>query len=494
MSTSRYDEKRDFGKTTEPSGDPVQGDVDPLTAPAGETFVIQQHHATALHHDVRLEMLNGETPVLVSWAVPKGLPRTRGERHLAIRTEDHPMEYGTFSGSIPEGEYGGGVVRIFDHGGYEMKGRSDDRITFSLEGERLTGTWHLVKVDFKDGKENWLAIMSEDRRPQGDYPPAPDPMLATLAKEPFDDPEWAYEPKWDGVRAIAICGQDTRFISRNNHDISVAYPELAGLHNQVVALDAMLDGEIVAFEDGVPSFQRLQQRMHLRDPRRIEEMVKRIPVVYMVFDLLFVDGTDMTTAPYDERRRVLEEAVVPSDQLQISPAVDGEGVALFEAAAQQGLEGVMAKRKTSQYQPGGRSADWLKFKVVFDADVVVVGWTEGEGNRSGSLGSLVMAVHRDGVLVYVGNVGTGFNKGSLEETMKLLGELEETGPPFPAEIVRSTPELRRVHWVAPTLVAMVEHRQLTSAGRLRAPAFKGFRDDKTPEQCTYDQLIPAGAP
>jgi bifunctional non-homologous end joining protein LigD len=403
------------------------------------------------------------------------------------------MEYGTFSGSIPEGEYGGGVVRIFDHGTYEMTGRSDDRITFSLEGERLTGTWHLVKVDFKDGKENWLAIMSEDRRAHGDDPPAPDPMLATLAKEAFDDPDWAYEPKWDGVRAIAVCGEDTRLISRNNHDISVAYPELSGLNNQVVALDAMLDGEIVAFEDGVPSFQKLQQRMHLRDPRRIEEMVKRIPVVYMVFDLLFIDGTDMTSATYDERRRVLEEAVVPSDRLQISPAVDGEGVALFEAAGQQGLEGVMAKRKASTYQPGGRSPDWLKFKVVFDADVVIVGWTEGEGNRSGSLGSLVMSVYRDGDLVYVGNVGTGFNKGSLEETMKLLGDMDETEPAFPAEVIRSTPELRWVHWVAPSLVAMVEHRQLTSAGRLRAPAFKGFRDDKTPEQCTYDQLIPTGA-
>jgi bifunctional non-homologous end joining protein LigD len=490
MSASRYDEKRDFEKTPEPSASHVSGDVDPLTAPAGKTFVIQQHYATALHHDVRLEMFNGDIPVLVSWAVPKGLPRRRGERHLAIRTEDHPIEYADFSGTIPEGEYGGGVVRMFDRGTYEVTGRTDDRLAFTLHGQRLSGTWHMVKVDFEDGKENWLAIMSEDHRPAGDPPPPPNPMLATLAKAPFDDPDWLFEPKWDGIRAIAICDEATRLITRNEHDVSVAYPELASLHDQVVALDAMLDGEIVAFADGVPSFQLLQQRMHLRDPKRIEQMTKRIPVVYMVFDLIFLDGHDLTREPLVERRKLLEEVVVPSDVIQISPAVEETGTALFQAAEQQGLEGIMAKRKTSKYTPGARSRDWLKLKVTFDADVVIVGWTEGEGRRAGTLGSLVMAVYRDGELVYVGNVGTGFNQRSLEETMQRLSALEETKSPFPAEVLRLAPELRKVHWVPPVLVAMVEHRQLTSAGRLRAPSFKGFREDKKPEECTYDQLEP----
>jgi bifunctional non-homologous end joining protein LigD len=490
MSASRYDEKRDFEKTPEPSASHVSGDVDPLTAPAGKTFVVQQHYATALHHDVRLEMFNGDIPVLVSWAVPKGLPRRRGERHLAIRTEDHPIEYADFSGTIPEGEYGGGVVRMFDRGTYEVTGRTDDRLTFTLHGQRLSGTWHMVKVDFEDGKENWLAIMSEDHRPAGDPPPPPNPMLATLAKAPFDDPDWLFEPKWDGIRAIAICDEATRLITRNEHDVSVAYPELASLHDQVVALDAMLDGEIVAFADGVPSFQLLQQRMHLRDPKRIEQMTKRIPVVYMVFDLVFLDGHDLTREPLVERRKLLEEVVVPSDVIQISPAVEETGTALFQAAEQQGLEGIMAKRKTSKYTPGARSRDWLKLKVTFDADVVIVGWTEGEGRRAGTLGSLVMAVYRDGELVYVGNVGTGFNQRSLEETMQRLSALEETKSPFPAEVLRLAPELRKAHWVPPVLVAMVEHRQLTSAGRLRAPSFKGFREDKKPEECTYDQLEP----
>jgi bifunctional non-homologous end joining protein LigD len=472
----------------------LEPDVDPLTAPVGAGFVIQQHHATRLHHDVRLEMMNGDSPVLVSWAVPKGLPRRRGDRHLAIRTPDHPMEWGTFSGSIAEGEYGGGEVRIFDHGDYEMVGRSEDRLTFQLKGERLAGIWHLVHTGLKDGKDQWLAMMSKDLQPPGEQRPPARPMLATLTAEAFDDPEWGYEPKWDGIRAIAFCEEDTRLITRNDKDVTVAYPELHRLHEQTVALEAMLDGEIVAFEDGVPSFQRLQQRMHLRDERKVKEMARQIPVVYIVFDLLYLDGRDLTGRPLEERRRILEEAMVPSDHIQVSPITDGEGTALFRAAAEQGLEGIMAKRPSSLYQPGERSKDWLKVKVTFDADVVIVGWTEGEGSRAGSLGSLMMAVYDDGVLRYVGNVGTGFGRGLLQEAFDRLNALPESEPPFPAEVLRSRPELRQAHWVPPSLVAMAEHRGLTSAGRLRAPSFKGFREDKAPEECTFDQFEGVVAP
>ena len=470
-------------------------EVDPLTAPVGETFVIKQHHATALHHDFRLEMINeAGTPVLVSWAVPKGLPRERGVRHLAIRTPDHDMRDATFTGSIPEDEYGGGEVRIFDQGTYEMTKRSEDRITFRLEGERLAGVWHLVSTGKEREREQWLALMSKDLRPDGDPPPRFDPMLATLTDGPFDDPDWTFEPKWDGIRALAICDEQTRLITRNERDVTVAYPELSALHDQVVALDAVLDGEIVAFEDGVPSFQRLQQRMHLRDERRIEQMVMQIPVVYMVFDIIYLDRKDLTSRPLDERREILQQALVPSPQLQISPATPGEGIALFVAASQQGLEGVMAKRRSSAYQPGARSRDWLKVKVVFDADVVIVGWTEGEGRRKGSIGSLVMAVYDEGDLRYVGNVGTGFDKSSLEDAMGRLAAIAETDPPFGSDVIRSRAELRKAHWVEPSLVAVVEHRQLTEVGRLRAPAFKGFREDKRPEDCTYDQLTATATP
>jgi bifunctional non-homologous end joining protein LigD len=489
MSTSRYDEKRAFDATPEPPAEDVAEDVDPLTAPVGSHFVIQQHHATALHHDLRLEMINEDTPVLVSWAVPKGLPRRRGVRHLAIHVEDHPMGYATFSGSIPEGEYGGGEVRIFDHGTYELIDRSDDRLTFRLEGERLAGIWHLVHTGAKDGKDQWLAIMSEDRRPPGDARPPAEPMLATLTAEAFDDPEWVFEPKWDGIRAIAVCGEDTRLISRRNHDITVAYPELHRLGDQVVALDAMLDGEIVALDEGVPSFQRLQQRMHLRDERRIEQIARRIPVTFIVFDLLYLDGEDLTGQPLEQRRRVLEEAIVPSERIQLSPVTEGDGVALFEAAAEQGLEGIMAKRLSSRYRPGARSRDWLKVKIKFDADVVIVGWTEGEGQRAGSLGSLMMAVYDDGELRYVGNVGTGFDRNTLSDAMARLHDLAETASPFLPEVLASRPELRKAHWVRPALVAKVEHRQLTTAGRLRSPSFLGFREDKAPEECTFTHLV-----
>jgi bifunctional non-homologous end joining protein LigD len=461
----------------------LEPDVDPLTAPVGTSFVIQQHHATRLHHDVRLEMMSGDTPVLVSWAVPKGLPRRRGDRHLAIRTPDHAMEWGGFSGSIPEDEYGGGDVRIFDRGRYEMTGRTDDRLTFRLEGERLTGIWHLVHTGVDKGKDQWLAIMSKDMRRKPDEWPPLKPMLATLTDAPFDDEAWGFEPKWDGIRALAICNEETRLITRNDRDVTVAYPELQRLHEQTVALDALLDGEIVAFESGVPSFQRLQQRMHLRDEHKIKEMARQIPVVYMIFDLIYLDGRDLTGETLQERRRIMEESIVPSEQIQVSPSTQGAGTALFEAAAAQGLEGIMAKRLSSIYVPGGRSKDWLKVKVKFDADVVIVGWTEGEKARAGTVGSLVMAMYDDGRLRYVGNVGTGFGHGLLEETMERLSALEETEAWFTERA-----ELRRAHWVPPVLVAKVEHRGVTSAGRLRAPSFQDFREDKRPEECTVDQL------
>jgi bifunctional non-homologous end joining protein LigD len=365
MSQSRYDQKREFESTPEPPAEHVASEVDPLTAPVGATFVIQQHHATALHHDVRLEMINtDDTPVLVSWAVPKGLPRRRGERHLAIHTEDHPMAYATFSGTIPEEEYGGGEVRIFDHGAYQLVDRNDERITFRLDGERLAGIWHLVSTGLKDSKDQWLAIMSEDLRPPGEEPPPADPMLTTLTGEAFDDEDWQFEPKWDGIRAIAVCGEETRLISPNDGDITRAYPELHRLHARVVALDAMLDGEIVAFDDGVPSSQRLQQRMSLRDERRIEQMTKQVPVAYIVFDLLWLDGADLTQQPLAQRRRALEDIIVTSETVQLSPVTAEHGVALFGAATKQGLKGVVAKRLDSLYTSGARSRDWLEIKAT----------------------------------------------------------------------------------------------------------------------------------
>lgn len=493
MSESEYERKRRFEATPEPPTEVVEGDVDPLTAVPGSTFVIQQHYATRLHHDVRLEMANADTPVLVSWAVPKGLPRRRGERHLAIHTEDHPMGYADFSGSIPEGNYGAGEVRIFDRGTYEMVERSEDRITFQLDGQRLDGTYHLVLTGIEDGKERWLAL----RRDDGERPPPPphdEPMLATLAAEPFDGDAWGFEPKWDGVRTLAICDTDTRLVSRNGKNVTAGYPELTSLHDRLVALDAVVDGEIVAMEEGRPSFQRLQQRMHVRDQSKVERLAARIPVTFVAFDLLRLDGEDLTARPLTERRALLQEALVADDRTQLSPQVVGDGVALYGAAVEQGLEGIVAKRLDSRYEAGKRSQAWLKIKVTFDADVVVVGWTEGEGRRAGGVGSLVMAVYDDGSLRYVGNVGTGFDAASLDDAQRRLSALADTAPPFDRNVIRSRPELRHAHWVEPRLVARVEHRQLTDAGRLRAPSFQGFREDKEPQDCIFAQLADPGVP
>jgi bifunctional non-homologous end joining protein LigD len=486
---TEYDRKRDFAATPEPPQAPgVEGDVDPLTAPPGERFVIHQHHATRLHHDVRLEMMNGDTPVLVSWAVPKGLPRERGVRALAIRTEDHPIEYATFSGTIEAGNYGAGEVRIFDSGTYEVVDRTDDKLTFLLRGERLRGVYHLIHTGSGDEEQQWLALLSEDQRPPADTPPKPEPMLASLASEPFDDPAWSFEPEWDGIRAIATCTTETRLVSRRGNDVTAGYPELHHLHDFVVALDAMVDGEIVAFDNGVPSFQKLQSRMHVRGERQVAALAAAVPVVFIAFDLMYLDGRDLTHLPYRERRALLENTLVTTDVLQMSPSMVGDGKALFAAASQQGMEGIVAKRTDSRYVPGTRSKSWLKIKATFDADVVIVGWTEGTGRREATLGSLVMAVYDGGELTFVGNVGTGFDERSLADAMEKLTALGETEPPLSREVIRSRPELRRAHWVPPTLVARVEYRQLTEAGRLRAPVFHAFRDDKRPKECTTDQF------
>ncbi|MGH2721485.1 MAG: DNA polymerase ligase N-terminal domain-containing protein, partial [Actinomycetota bacterium] len=314
---STYDRKRHFDETPEPPAATAAGDVDPATAPPGPFFVIHQHHATRLHFDLRLEMLNGPTPVLVSWAVPKNLPLRRGVRVLAIRTEDHPYEYGTFSGSIPKGNYGAGEVRIFDTGSYELLEQERAKLTFRLRGRRLQGVWHMVRTGDQGGKEQWLAFLREDERPAPEPPPPPDPMLATLGGKPFDDPAWSFEPKWDGIRAIATCADATVLVSRNRNDITAAYPELHRLHERLVGVDGMVDGEIVALDHGVPSFEKLQSRMHVRGEREVARLAAVTPVTFVAFDLLYLDGRNLTGLSFTERRALLEEAIVPSGTLQV---------------------------------------------------------------------------------------------------------------------------------------------------------------------------------
>jgi bifunctional non-homologous end joining protein LigD len=302
----------------------------------------------------------------------------------------------------------------------------------------------------------------------------PAPMLATLVTEAFDNDEWAFEPKWDGIRAAAVCSDETRLITRNGNDVSVAYPELAALHELVKSKNAILDGEICAFEDGVPSFQKLQTRMHVRSASEIERLSRAVPVAYIVFDVLRADGKDLTKKPYSERRATLDNIVKQTKTLQISPMTVRDGTALFEAARMQGLEGIVAKKLDSRYEPG-RSRAWLKIKTTFDADVVVAGWRHG--------GTIVSAVYDGDHLRYTGGVGTGYTQKSLAMLQERYAALATEEPNFPLKR-----EFRDVHWVRPELVAIVEFRQLTGDGKLRQPAFKGLRDDKSPRECTWEEL------
>ncbi|MGH2817794.1 MAG: non-homologous end-joining DNA ligase [Actinomycetota bacterium] len=491
-----YADKRSFDKTPEPPPQ-VPGDVDPGAAPPGKTFVIQQHHARRLHFDLRLEMLNGGTPVLVSWAVPKNLPLRTGKVNLAVHVEDHPFEYGSFSGTIPKGEYGGGEVRIFDHGTYELLEQEAGKLSFRLTGERMQGVWHLFRTKDEDEK-NWLVRLRAWEGPERDPLPSLAPMMATLVADAFDDNRFIFEPKWDGVRALAVCDPDkTALFSRTKREITATYPELARLNDRLVCRDAIVDGEVVAMRNGRPSFERLQNRINVQKARDVARMTQEIPVTYLAFDLLYLDGKSLIERPIEERKQMLEELVVPSQSVQISPFVAGEGTALFNAAGQQQLEGIVAKKLGSPYRPGKRTRDWLKIKTLHDADVVIGGWTQGEGSRSGSFGALLVGAYTDDGLRFLGAVGTGFSQRTLDDLVPRLKAVETDEPPFISDPTGTKPAnfgkpIRAPHWARPELVAKVEFRELTSGGRLRAPSFKGLREDKEADDVMFSDVWPPG--
>lgn len=486
-----YAAKRSFERTPEPPPD-TEANVDPASAPPGERFVIHQHHARRLHFDLRLEMMAGRTPVLVSWAVPKNLPIRKGERHLAVHVEDHPIDYAAFSGTIPEGNYGAGEVRIFDEGTYELLEQEPGKLTFRLAGRRLRGVWHLVKTR---GDKDWLAFLRAWEGPQRDPPPPLEPMLATLVAEPFDDDRYLFEFKWDGVRTLAVCTDaETRLVSRSGRDISATYPELARLHERLVCLDAIVDGEVVAFDEDRPSFEKLQARINLANPRDIERAAQRVPVCFVAFDLIYLDGRSLLDTPLEQRRELLEQLVVTGGNVLVSPAVPGDGEALFDVCRQRRFEGVVAKRLGSPYRPGKRTREWLKVKVTTEADLVVGGWTQGEGSRAARFGALLVGAYSGNDLVFLGAVGTGFTEAAMADLLPRLKELQTAEAPFAGGAAavsggRFGKPLRNPRWVRPELVCRVEYRELTSAPRLRAPSFKGLRADIAPQQCRLEDLI-----
>lgn len=493
-----YAKKRSFDQTPEPPPE-VAGDVDPTKAPPGDTFVIHQHHATRLHFDLRLEMMNGATPVLVSWAVPKNLPIKPGRPNLAVHVEDHPFEYGSFSGTIPAGNYGAGEVRIFDNGTYEMLERAPGKITFRLHGRRMQGVWHLFRPKASNEKD-WLVRLREWEAAAPEAIPSLKPMMATLVADAFDDDDWIFEPKWDGVRALAISQRDaTALLSRNQNDITATYPEFAKLHERLVCNDAIVDGEIVAMEAGRPSFERLQSRINLQNERDIARLAAQIPATFIAFDLIYMDGRSLTHEPIEVRKELLEELVVVSDLVQVSPFTEGEGITLFETARRMNLEGIVGKKLGCPYKPGKRVREWVKIKTIYDADVVVGGWTPGEGSRSSTFGALLVGAYEDGQLRFIGSVGTGFNEKLLAELLPELEERRVEDCPFATDPrqekgSRFGKVVRNPRWIEPSLVAKVEFRELTSAGKLRAPSFKGLRDDKAPADCLFEDLGPKPLP
>jgi bifunctional non-homologous end joining protein LigD len=469
-----YLKKRDLSATPEPGPGAEAGE--------GNSFVIQKHRATRLHYDLRLE----RDGVLVSWAVPKGLPTQRGVRHLAIQTEDHPLEYATFEGNIPKGHYGAGEVVIWDRGRYGLVEWTDKKVSFRLFGSRYDGTeYHLVKT-----AQGWLVFMASasEELAAGTSPPSYLPMLAEGGYEPFEDQRWRFEPKFDGVRTLVyVQGEGVRLVSRKGRDQSAQYPELLNLWQWITATTAVLDGEIVAIDEGGrTSFERLQSRINLQAAGDIERMRRQVPVDLALFDVLYLDGEEIIGLPLEERRERLERIVVADSpaRMQLTYAVDGDGVSFTASAKALGFEGVVAKRLGSAYHPGRRTGDWRKIKILNRQDCVVIGWTPGEGRRTDVFGALLLGAYDDGRLRWIGQVGTGFTDRMLTDLMGQLRPLQRNDPPIP------DPELRKVKgavFVEPQLVCEVEYLEMTSAGKLRAPSYKGLRLDKAAEDCILER-------
>ncbi|MEX1253932.1 MAG: DNA ligase D [Dehalococcoidia bacterium] len=543
MPLDDYGRKRDFKRTPEPGPQHRPGEG-PLT------FVIQKHAARRLHYDFRLE-LDG---VLLSWSVPKGPSLDPDDKKLAVMVEDHPLDYASFEGVIPKGEYGAGQVIVWDNGTYspdeggvlsfhdraeaEERMRADlakGKLSITLRGHNLRGSWTLVKT--ARAERDWLLIKHKDQfvdttrdvldedasvisgvtiddlkagavpRPlakepaltaaalpgakKAKFPDKLAPMQATLVEEPFSDPAWLFEPKLDGVRAIAFLRDgEVRLLSRRGLDATAQYPAVAQELAQLALGEAVLDGEIVApDEQGRPSFHRLQQRLNLSRETDIRRAEAEVPVLYYVFDLLYHDGYDLRRSPLDARKSLLNRVLTPAGRILLLDHFDEEGQVAFDAATALGLEGVVAKRRDSAYESGKRSRNWLKVKGTTSEEFVVAGYTPGQGSRSTTFGALVLAYYDDGQLAYAGNVGSGFDDRTLDELTPRLEAMRSDECPF----AERPDVLGEATWVRPELVAEVKFDQWTPDGRLRAPVFLRLRDDKPAAEARRADVVVAPA-
>jgi bifunctional non-homologous end joining protein LigD len=463
MSLDEYRKKRDPSTTPEPFSRAKRS-----SGPA--IFVVQRHDARRLHYDFRLE----RDGALASWAVPKGVPLEPGARSLAVHVEDHPLEYATFHGEIPAGQYGAGTVEIWDSGTYELlEEKPGGQLTVRLYGNRLNGRWTLVPAHLDGKEENWLLIKGHDEAAeeivQGEYRP----MLATQEEHIPRGDGWTFEVKFDGYRALAyIRGGECRLVSRNGNDLTGRFAEVArALVKAVRSPNAVVDGEVARIDPaGRTSFSELQQGSG--------------QLVYYAFDLLELDGKPLVDLPLHERKERLRELIDDRvGPVAVSEGFD-DGEALFEVAREQKLEGIIAKRLDSTYKSGRRTRDWLKLKTENTDEFVVAGYTRGAGRRAGTFGALVLGVYEDGALRYVGNVGTGFDDAEIRRLLALLKPLHRDTPPF-ADVPKM-PRVRKgdVQWVEPRLVAQVRYGEWTHDGHLRHPAYLGLRDDKDADGVT----------
>jgi bifunctional non-homologous end joining protein LigD len=391
---------------------------------------------------------------------------------------------------IPDG-YGAGTMTIWDQGTYELLlekpglGGKGGEYKLRFHGERLTEEYVIVQTTAHEGRD-WLMIMHGTPPKDDPLARAIEPMLAITADEPFDSPQFTYEAKWDGVRTLAfVDGGEVRLQTRNLLDCTKQYPEAhAAAEALTGGYQAILDGEVVAFDEkGVPSFQRLQPRMHLRDESAVSRLRKSVPVIYEVFDLLYLDGDDLTRQPLRERRRRLEAALQPMGAIRLSDGFPGNGVALFRAVQEQGLEGIVAKRLDAPYV-SGRSAAWVKIKAYKTMDCVIGGWTAGQGGRHSTLGALIVGIYRDGKLVPVGHVGSGFDDRTLRDLLATLKEHQAPTSPFAVEPKVNQPAT----WCFPDLVSEVRYAEITRDGTLRHPVYLGLRSDIDPKDCTGQEI------
>ena len=485
---SEYERKRDFAKTKEPA---------PKKRPASRKrkkdkqkkprFVVQEHSARRLHWDLRLE----HDGAAASWAIPNGIPMSPEENRKAIRTEDHPLEYLTWEGEIPKGEYGAGTMRVWDSGAYELEKWTEAKVMVEFHGERLRGRYALFRAG--KSKQDWMIHrIDPPERVADPFPEAVVPMLAKLAPLPASDEGWGVEVKWDGVRAIAYCRPGRLELqTRNLNTVTDSYPEVRRLARQLGARDAVLDGELVAFDEaGKPSFERLQQRIHQTSDAVVRRRMKSHPVTYMIFDLLYLDGRNLIDEPYTARRELLEGLGLEGESWQTPGYSVDHAKQLLAAAAEQELEGIVLKRLDSRYVPGKRTGSWLKVKNLGRQEFVIGGWLPGEGRRRNTIGALLLGYHDpdgegEGELRYAGKVGTGFSDRDLKELLERLRPLERKSNPFG----RKGP--RGAHYVEPVLVAEVEYRELTSEGMIRHGSFKGLREDKPAAEVELERAVAA---